>query len=115
MTQTKLSRELTSYQERLGLKFQDPSLLERALTHRSYLHEHLDEGIEDNERLEFLGDAILDFIAAEWLYNRLPDIPEGRLTRLRAGLVRNEQLAVYATALGIGGMLLFGKGESESG
>src|SRR5258708_35259238 len=105
------ARNLASYQSRLGITLKDAALLKRALTHRSYLHEHLDEGIEDNERLEFLGDAILDFIAAEWLYNRLPDIPEGRLTRLRAGLVRNEQLAVYATALGIGGMLLFGKGE----
>lgn len=108
-------RDLTQYQDRLGLNFSDPTLLHRALTHRSYLHEHPDEGLEDNERLEFLGDAIIDFIAAEWLYNRLPEMSEGGLTRLRAGLIRNETLATYSTALGIGEMLLLGKGEQENG
>src|SRR5690242_2773504 len=108
-------QKLASYQSRLGISITNETLLQRALTHRSYLHEHLGEGIEDNERLEFLGDAVLDFIAADWLYNRLPDAPEGNLTRLRAGLVRNETLATYASALGIGEMLLLGKGELEHG
>src|SRR5258708_17485811 len=109
------ARNLASYQSRLGITLKDAALLKRALTHRSYLHEHADEGIEDNERLEFLGDAILDFVAADWLYNRVPDALEGSLTRLRAGLVRNETLATYASALGIGEMLLLGKGELEHG
>ena len=109
------ARNLASYQSRLGITLKDAALLKRALTHRSYLHEHADEDIEDNERLEFLGDAVLDFIAADWLYNRLPDALEGSLTRLRAGLVRNETLATYASALGIGDMLLLGKGELEHG
>src|SRR5579859_3356987 len=109
------AHNLASYQSRLGITFKDAALLQRALTHRSYLHEHADEGIEDNERLEFLGDAVLDFIAADWLYTRLPDALEGSLTRLRAGLVRNETLATYASALGIGEMLLLGKGELEHG
>jgi len=100
---------------RLGLTFGDISLLQRALTHRSYLNEHPDEDVEDNERLEFLGDAVIDFISAEWLYERFPETREGVLTRLRSGLVRNEVLAVYATAKGIDEMLLLGKGEEESG
>jgi ribonuclease-3 len=111
----KSSPDLAVYQARLGLTFRDVSLLRRALTHRSYIHEHPDEAVEDNERLEFLGDAILDFVAAEWLYNRLPDMREGNLTRLRAGLIRNEVLATYASALGVGEMLFFGKGEREGG
>ena len=109
------TRKLATYQSRLGISIKNEALLQRALTHRSYLHEHPGEGIEDTERLEFLGDAVLDFIAADWLYNRLPDALEGTLTRLRAGLVRNETLASYANALGIGEMLLLGKGEQEHG
>src|SRR5260221_9750292 len=109
----KTAPDLSAYQKRLSIQFEDPALLLRALTHRSYLHEHPGEDIEDNERLEFLGDAILDFIAGEWLYHRLPEMPEGVLTRLRAGLIRNETLATYAAAVGLGEMLLLGKGEQE--
>lgn len=107
--------DLSGYAGRLGLAFRDLSLLQRALTHRSYLNEHPDETLEDNERLEFLGDSVLDFIAAEWLYGRFPEMPEGDLTRLRAGLVRNESLARYASAIGLNEMLLLGKGEEEYG
>ena len=77
---------------RVGLPIRNPSLFQRALTHRSYINEHPD-AIEDNERLEFLGDAALDFIAATWLYNHYPEMDEGGLTRLRSSLVRTEQLA----------------------
>ena len=70
------------FANRIGLEFNDWLLLSRALTHRSYLNEHSD-ALEDNERLEFLGDAVLDFIAAAWLYNRYPEMPEGALTRMR--------------------------------
>ncbi|MDX1437057.1 MAG: ribonuclease III domain-containing protein, partial [Anaerolineales bacterium] len=72
-------------------EFRDLRLLTRALTHRSYLNEH-PEAIEDNERLEFLGDAVLDFLVAAWLYHRYPEMSEGDLTRLRSALVRTEQL-----------------------
>jgi len=72
---------------RLDLHFTDQLLLSRALTHRSYLNEH-PEAIEDNERLEFLGDAVLDFLVGSWLYNRFPEMAEGQLTRLRSALVR---------------------------
>jgi ribonuclease-3 len=94
--------------------FQDPSLLIRALTHRSYVNEHADVN-EDNERLEFLGDAVLDFVAGAFLYHRFPEQREGGLTRLRAALVNTEQLARFASALDLGEMLRLGKGEAESG
>ena len=71
--------------QRLKLPFTDWMLLGRALTHRSYLNEH-PEALEDNERLEFLGDAVLDFVVGAWLYNRYPEMPEGDLTRMRSAL-----------------------------
>ena len=107
--------ELTRVQERLKLEFRDLSLLQRALTHRSYLNEHPEHFLEDNERLEFLGDAVLDFIAGAWLYDRFPEMDEGRLTRLRAGLVRTETLASFALRYRLGDALLLGKGEDDSG
>lgn len=100
--------------ERLGLEFRDWLLLSRALTHRSYLNEHPD-ALEDNERLEFLGDAVLDFIAASWLYNRYPEMPEGDLTRMRSSLVHTEQLAVFARKIGLGRAMQLGRGEMVSG
>jgi ribonuclease-3 len=97
-----------------GLSFEDPSLLRRALTHRSYLNEHPD-AIEDNERLEYLGDAALDFITAAWIYNRFPEMNEGELTRLRSALVRTEQLAAFAQEIELGEALFLGKGEAITG
>jgi ribonuclease III len=94
--------------------FRDASLLMRALTHRSYLNEHPDT-IEDNERLEFLGDAVLDFLAGAVLYNKYPEMNEGRMTRLRAALVNTEQLAAVAATMAIGAQLRLGKGEDDSG
>jgi len=99
---------------RLGLSFSNLALLTRALTHRSYVNEHTD-AIEDNERLEFLGDAVLDFIVGAWVYHRFPEMPEGDLTKLRSALVRNDQLAVFARRLGLGRALRLGRGESFSG
>lgn len=106
---------LADIQESLDLRFVDLSLLQRALTHRSYINEHPDDAVEDNERLEFLGDAVLDFITGEWLYNRFPEMQEGRLTRLRAALVRTETLAQLGMHCSLGEALLLGKGEEESG
>lgn len=107
--------ELTRIQERLNVEFRNLSLLQRALTHRSYLNEHPEHSLEDNERLEFLGDAVLDFIAGAWLYDRFPEMDEGRLTRLRAGLVRTEALASLGLRYRLGDALLLGKGEDDSG
>ncbi len=107
--------DLNKVQGRLNVRFSDLSLLQRALTHRSYLNEHPEHMLEDNERLEFLGDAVLDFIAGAWLFHRFPEMDEGRLTRLRAGLVRTETLAQFAESLDLGDALLLGRGEDESG
>lgn len=95
--------------------FRDPSLLRRALTHRSFANEHPEEALEDNERLEFLGDAVLDFVVAAFLYRRFPEMREGRLTSLRAALVRTETLASLASEFGIDRELRLGRGEEESG
>ncbi|HEY3288514.1 MAG TPA: ribonuclease III [Anaerolineae bacterium] len=99
-------------------EFRDQELLKRALTHSSYANEHLSDAgvpIEDNERLEFLGDAILDFIAARWLFNKFPDMDEGRLTSLRAAMVRASTLASFAEDIHLSEALRLGKGEAESG
>jgi ribonuclease-3 len=102
------------FASRLGLRFIDWLLLSRALTHRSYLNEHT-EALEDNERLEFLGDAVLDFIVGAWLYNRCPEMPEGDLTRLRSALVYTEQLAWFARDIGLGKAMRLGRGEAQAG
>ena len=99
----------------LNLIFKNKALLQRALTHRSYLNENPDYPLEDNERLEFLGDAILDFIIGEYLYHRFPEMAEGRLTNLRSALVRTERLAYFAGLINLGDYLYLGHGEDESG
>jgi ribonuclease III len=99
--------------QRLGLSFSNPALLTRALTHRSYVNEY--ESVEDNERLEFLGDAVLDFIVGAWVYNRFPEMPEGDLTKIRSALVRNDHLAKFARKLELGKALRLGRGEATSG
>ena len=101
------------FAHRVGLQFQNIGLLRRAFTHRSYLNEHK-QVLEDNERLEFLGDAVLDFLVGAWLFNHFPEMAEGQLTRLRAALVGNQQLAEFARQLNLGGAMLLGKGEVES-
>ena len=102
------------FAEQFGLNFNQPWLLQRAFIHRSYLNEN-PSALEDNERLEFLGDAVLDFMVGAWLYHHFPEMAEGQLTRLRAALVGNNQLAEFARQLNIGSVLLLGKGESDGG
>ena len=104
----------SSLDNRLGLSFSNLSLLTRALTHRSYANEHADS-VEDNERLEFLGDAVLDFLVGEWAYHRFPEMAEGDLTKIRSSFVRNERLAEFARRLGLGAALRLGRGEKSSG
>jgi len=94
--------------QELGHSFSDPSLLRTALTHRSF-------GTPNNERLEFLGDGILDCVIAAVLYRRFPELPEGDLSRLRANLVRQEALHGLALKLDIGNSLRLGEGELKSG
>ncbi len=107
--------ELHELESRLALQFKDKSLLLRALTHRSYLNENPGDVLEDNERLEFLGDAVLDFLVGAYLYNRFPEMREGELTSLRAALVRTETLAEFSRSLEVGRFLQVGMGEAESG
>ncbi len=104
----------TDFNHRIGLDFDNLALLTRALTHRSYINENPDS-LEDNERLEFLGDAILDFIVAAWLYHRYPEMTEGDLTLMRTALVRTEQLADFASMIDLGSALRLGQGEIVSG
>ena len=100
--------------ERLGLHFTNLHLLVRALTHRSFVNEN-PNAIEDNERLEFLGDAVLDFIVGAWVYNHFPEMQEGDLTRMRSALVRTDTLAEFARQLDLGSALRLGRGELASG
>jgi ribonuclease-3 len=100
--------------QRLGLPSKNLLLVTRALTHRSYINEH-SEALEDNERLEFLGDAVLDFIAGAWLYNHFPEKAEGELTRMRSALVCTEQLAYFARTLDLGPAMRLGHGEDQAG
>jgi ribonuclease III len=100
--------------QRLELPFKNLLLITRALTHRSYINEH-PEALEDNERLEFLGDAVLDFVAGAWLYNLFPEKAEGELTRMRSALVCTEQLAEFARALDLGPAMRLGHGENQAG
>ena len=102
-------------EKNLNITFSDYSLLERALTHSSFLNENPQSVLEDNERLEFLGDAVLDFIVGAYLYNRYPEMQEGELTSLRAALVRSSTLADFSRQLEIGRYMRLGFGEEENG
>jgi len=99
---------------RLDLHFSNLHLLARSLTHRSFVNEN-PSAIEDNERLEFLGDAVLDFVVGAWVYNHFPEMQEGDLTRMRSALVRTDTLAVFARQLDLGPALRLGRGELSSG
>ena len=100
---------------RIQLPFGDDlRLLARALTHRSYVNEHQDV-VSDNERLEFLGDAVLDFVVGAWVYNHYPEMAEGELTRMRSALVRTETLAEFSRQLKLGQAMRLGRGELQGG
>ncbi|MEA4965004.1 MAG: ribonuclease III [Oscillospiraceae bacterium] len=106
---------LDELEQALGYSFLDRSLLENALRHSSYANERRKEGLCSNERLEFLGDSILGFVTAEYLYRMYPDHPEGDLTRMRAELVCEGSLADVAERLRLGRHLMLGHGEEQGG
>jgi ribonuclease-3 len=106
------TRDLRPLEAALGLTFRNPDLLRQALTHRSYVHEHPETGGETNERFEFLGDAILHFVAADELFHRYPEAPEGRLTTLRAALVSTVSLAAIAESLHLDRYVRVSRGEA---
>ena len=102
-------------EEKIRYHFRNPKLMEKALTHSSYSNEHRLGRLENNERLEFLGDAVLEIVTSEFLYRTYPQKPEGELTKLRASMVCEQTLAFCARALDLGSYLLLGKGEDLTG
>jgi ribonuclease-3 len=107
--------KLEKLEEKLNYDFHDPALLEEALCHSSYANEHRTAGLASNERLEFLGDSVLGFVSAEWLFAQHPDLPEGDLTRIRAALVCEQSLYEVARQLDLGRYLKLGRGEEAGG
>ena len=99
----------------IGYTFHNPSILEEALTHSSYANEHRATSLKDNERLEFLGDAILDLVISEYLFKKHPEMPEGDLSKLRASIVCEGSLAKTAKHISLGEHILLGKGEEMTG
>ena len=106
---------LVPLQNALGYCFKDISLLKQALTHRSFVNEHLGSDLTHNERLEFLGDAVLNLTLSDLLLNKYPNLPEGSLSKIRAGQVNEKKLADLSLQLGLGAFLLIGKGEEMTG
>ncbi len=98
----------------LGYEFRNKELLKRALSHTSYCNE-VKNGVQSNERLEFLGDSVLSVIVAEYIFEQYKDLPEGELTKLRASLVCEKSLSVFAKELDLGRFLLLGRGEQQNG
>ena len=107
--------DIKKFQEVIGYHFHDEKLLRQALTHSSFANEKHLKKHSDNERLEFLGDAVLEIISSEFLYKEYPDKPEGELTKLRASIVCEPSLALCTKDIALGEYLLLGKGEDQTG
>lgn len=105
--------DFTPFEKRIGYNFRNQRLLESAFTHRSYLNENRAPGREHNERLEFLGDAVLELAVTEFLFAKYPDKPEGDLTAYRAALVNTQSISEVASKLGMNDFLLLSRGESR--
>jgi len=106
---------LDDLQQKIGVKFNNISILKQALVHRSFINENPSSDIHDNERMEFLGDSLLNFTVADKLYTDFPGLPEGKLTEIRISLIRQEKLAEKAALLKLGNYMLLGKGEELTG
>ncbi len=111
---TEMVRQVIEFQERVGYRFDNPALLIAAFTHPSFSAEQK-TARQDNQRLEFLGDAVLHLIVGELVYNSLPEAPEGQLTKVRSALTNEAAFAGFAKRLGLDRVLLLGKGEEISG
>ena len=107
--------DLEEFQRIIGYRFKNQNLLKQALTHSSYANERHMKKLSDNERLEFLGDAVLELSSSEFLYENYPNLPEGELTKLRASIVCEPTLALCAQPLKLGDYILLGKGEDQTG
>lgn len=111
----KMQEILKELQEKIGYKFNETALLKQAITHSSFSNEQKINKAEDYERLEFLGDAVLELVSSEFLFNENKDMPEGQLTRLRASMVCEPALAYCARDIGLDKYILLGKGEESTG
>ncbi|MCJ7839610.1 ribonuclease III [Lederbergia sp. NSJ-179] len=112
---TLYNQNLKDFQAKIGIKFHNEKLLRQAFTHSSYVNEHRRRPFEDNERLEFLGDAVLELAISQYLYKKFPTISEGELTKLRASIVCEPALVQFANELNFGDVVLLGKGEEMTG
>ncbi|HET7629318.1 MAG TPA: ribonuclease III [Bacillales bacterium] len=115
MNKTQKSFQFEAFTENYGIRFREPALLKQAFTHSSYVNEHRRRPFEDNERLEFLGDAVLELTVSRYLFEKYPHMTEGELTKLRAAIVCEPSLVSFASDLGFGHFILLGKGEEVTG
>ena len=106
---------MKEFEKVIGYQFKNKTLLKEALTHSSYANEHRDKGIKCNERLEFLGDAVLSIVVAEYIFTNCPDLPEGELTKLRSSLVCEKALFKFGKQINLGDYLLLSRGEKNGG
>ena len=113
--ETRMNRKLEELEEAIGYRFQDSHMLFHAMTHSSYANEHRMDKLLSNERLEFLGDAVLEIVSSEFLYQNYREAPEGELTKVRASIVCEPTLAFCAGEIHLGEYLLLGKGEEATG
>ena len=111
----KMERQLKELEEKIGYRFHDRKLFAQALTHSSYANERHISKLGCNERLEFLGDAVLEIVSSDFLFHKFPELPEGDLTKTRASLVCEPTLAYCAEEIALGSYLLLGKGEEATG
>ena len=107
--------KLKELETKIGYTFRNRKMLKQAMCHSSYANEHRAEQLKDNERLEFLGDAVLEVISSDFLFHQHPDMPEGKLTRLRASIVCEPTLALCAREIALGSYLMLGRGEEITG
>ncbi|MBS4207655.1 ribonuclease III [Bacillus sp. FJAT-50079] len=110
-----IENRMKNFQEKIGIQFHNQKLLMQAFTHSSYVNEHRKKPHEDNERLEFLGDAVLELTVSQYLFKKFPLMSEGELTKIRASIVCEPSLVKFATELNFGETVLLGKGEEMTG
>ncbi|OGG55081.1 ribonuclease III, partial [Candidatus Kaiserbacteria bacterium RIFCSPHIGHO2_02_FULL_49_11] len=108
-----MESDIRNFEAKIGASFNDINLLRQAFIHRSYINEHRESGLEHNERLEFLGDAVLELVVTDFLYEKFPDRTEGDLTAYRAALVNTNTLSQASTLLGVNEYLYLSKGEAQ--
>lgn len=108
-------KDYSGLEKKIGIKFKNRELLKLAFTHKSYVNEHREEGTKNNERLEFLGDAVLELVVTNHIFEKCPDKPEGELTSFRSALVKGKHLAEVAKELNLGKYLFLSHGEEKSG